>query len=121
VRRRPALVLAALLALGLAAPRLAAAHSLLLGSTPAADSVVARSPGQLTLRFNNRIEKRLCRVRVVDSAGAARDLTPLGDGPADRLEAPLPALGAGAYRVEWQVLSTDGHVVNGRFSFKIAP
>ncbi len=121
MRCRPALVLAGALALGLVTPLFASAHSLLLGSTPPADAVVAGSPGRLTLRFNNRIEKRLCRLRMVDGAGAARDLTPLGDGPADRLEAALPALGAGAYRVEWQVLSTDGHVVSGRFSFKIAP
>ncbi|MBI3826617.1 MAG: copper resistance protein CopC [Candidatus Rokubacteria bacterium] len=96
-----------------------AAHSLLLGSTPAPDAVVATPPARLTLRFNNRIEKPLCRVRLIEAGGAARELTPLTGGPADQLAATLPELGAGAYRVEWQVLSTDGHVVTGRFSFAV--
>jgi methionine-rich copper-binding protein CopC len=33
----------------------------------------------------------------------------------------VPSLPAGTWRVEWQVLSTDGHVVAGRFEFKVAP
>jgi methionine-rich copper-binding protein CopC len=27
----------------------------------------------------------------------------------------------GNYTLEWQVLSTDGHVVSGRFSFTVVP
>jgi len=42
-------------------------------------------------------------------------------GPADTLSGPLPTLAAGAWRVEWQVLSTDGHVVTGAFSFRVGP
>jgi hypothetical protein len=37
------------------------------------------------------------------------------------LEAPLPRLAAGRYRIEWRVLSTDGHVVNGAFAFSLSP
>ena len=33
--------------------------------------------------------------------------------------APVPAVKPGRYRVEWQVLSTDGHVVTGRYSFTV--
>ena len=32
---------------------------------------------------------------------------------------PLPSVPPGRYRVEWQVLSTDGHVVSGRFAFTV--
>ena len=100
----------------------ALAHSLLLESAPAAGATLASSPDTLMLRFNNRIEKPLSRVRLVDAAGAKRPLTIAVDaGPADRLVAPLPPLPPGTWRVEWQVLSTDGHVVAGRFEFKVAP
>src|SRR5205085_2259886 len=95
-----------------------AAHSLLLESTPAANATVGAPPA-LRLRFNNRIEKRLSRVRLVDERGAATDLTLAEDGAADWLSAPAPSLAPGRYRVEWQVLSTDGHVVTGRFSFTV--
>ncbi|MEK7701882.1 MAG: copper resistance CopC family protein [candidate division NC10 bacterium] len=107
------------LLLALASP--AAAHSLLLESAPAAGSTVA-GPRQLTVRFNNRIEKPLSRLRLVNERGEAQPLAaPASDGPADRLTVGLPALSPGAYRVEWQVLSTDGHIVSGGFSFRVAP
>lgn len=105
----------------LAVASLASAHSLLLESSPAAGSTVD-APGRLVLRFNNRIEKPLSRVRVLNERGAAQPLTaPTSDGPADRLTVLLPPLPPGAYRVEWQVLSTDGHIVRGGFAFRVAP
>lgn len=109
-------------ALGLGWAAAAASHSLLLESTPAAGSTVAAAPPTLSLRFNNRVEKRLSRLRLLNERGEPLPLAmPASDGPADRLSAPLPPLAPGAYRVEWQVLSTDGHVVSGRFSFRVAP
>ncbi len=112
------LALVPLLLLLVTAP--ARAHSLLLESVPSANATVAAAPEHITLRFNNRIEKRLCRVRVVDGAGGARvlDVRP-DDGGADELVAAVPSLGPGRYRVEWQVFSTDGHVVTGAFPFRV--
>jgi methionine-rich copper-binding protein CopC len=110
----PGALLALLLAI---AP--AAAHSLLLESSPAANSALAAAPAALRLRFNNRIEKRLSRLRLVNEQGQGRELGVAADGAADWLTAPLPALAPGRYRVEWQVLSTDGHVVSGRFAFTV--
>jgi copper resistance protein C len=101
---------------------LAAAHSLLLESSPAAGATLPATPARLVLRFNNRIEKPLSRVRLLDSRGAIQTLAVAPDGaPADSLTAGLPTLTPGRWRVEWQVLSTDGHVVSGRFDFQIAP
>ena len=118
-------VLRGLLAAGLvslALPGPVAAHSLLLESAPAAGATLASAPGQLVLRFNNRIEKSLSRVRLLDAGGVAQPLVVNVDaGPADRVIAPVPPLAPGAWRVEWQVLSTDGHVVSGRFEFRVAP
>ncbi len=100
----------------------AAAHSLLLESTPAAGAVLASAPRQLELRFNNRIEKSLSRVRLLDDRGTAQPLVVQVDaGSADRVLATMPPLTPGTWRVEWQVLSTDGHVVSGRFDFRVAP
>jgi hypothetical protein len=98
----------------------ATAHSLLLESTPAANAVVT-PPGRVELRFNNRIERKLSRIRLVDERGARRELSIDGNGSPDRLSAPLATLAPGPYRVEWQVLSTDGHIVSGRYSFRVAP
>jgi methionine-rich copper-binding protein CopC len=108
--------------LALSAPAGAAPHSLLLKSSPAAGATLSEAPPQISLRFNNRIEKSLSSIRVLDERGAPRPVTMLaGEGAADRLIATVSALAPGAWRVEWQVLSTDGHIVNGRFSFRVAP
>lgn len=118
MRRRAALGAGALV---LALAGVAPAHSILLESSPAAGSTVT-APARLTVRFNNRIEKPLSRLRLLDERGAPLRLaTPAADGAADRLTAALPPLAPGVYRVEWQVLSTDGHIVSGGFSFRVAP
>jgi len=118
VSRLAAALLAGALAL---APAGVPAHSLLLGSEPAAGAAVP-APARLTLRFNNRIEKPLSRVRVLGGGGAVQPLAVLvGEGAPDRLVAALPPLAPGLWRVEWQVLSTDGHIVRGTFSFRVAP
>ena len=110
---------AGVLALALAGSALA--HSLLLESSPATGARLAAPPPEISLRFNNRIEKNLSTIRVLDERGAPRPATMrVGDGAADRLTATVPALAPGAWRVEWQVLSTDGHIVSGRFSFRVA-
>ena len=116
-----ALLAAGLVLLAPAAP--AAAHSLLLEATPAANAVLTASPPQVTLRFNNRIEKRLSQVRLVDERGAVATalIAMREDDAADRLVARVPPLAPGAWRVEWQVFSTDGHVVSGTYGFRLTP
>jgi methionine-rich copper-binding protein CopC len=97
----------------------APAHSLLLEASPPAGSTLGDAPREVALRFNNRIEKRLSRLRLVDERGQGRDLAVGADGAADRLQAPVSDVAPGRYRVEWQVLSTDGHVVSGRYTFTV--
>jgi copper resistance protein C len=101
----------------------ASAHSLLLGATPAPDAVLSASPLQVRLRFNNRIEKSLSRIRLVDERGtvAAALIDSRDTTPADSVVARVPPLAPGAWRVEWQVFSTDGHVVSGTYGFRLAP
>jgi hypothetical protein len=102
-------------------PSLTAAHSLLLDARPAANSAVA-APPRVTLRFNNRIEKRLSRVTIVDAGRVRHDLAVVAaEGATDTLTVLAPPLAPGSYHVEWQVLSTDGHVVSGRYGFRVVP
>jgi methionine-rich copper-binding protein CopC len=119
IRSLPGLLVAGLV---LATAGQTDAHSLLLESVPAAGAALTAPPPTLTLRFNNRIEKALSRIRLVSGAGVVQPLAVgVEGGAADRLTAAVPPLGPGRWRVEWQVLSTDGHVVSGRFEFQLAP
>jgi methionine-rich copper-binding protein CopC len=88
---------------------------------PTANATLGAPPRELVLRFNNRIEKKLSKVRLVGATGQRQEV-PVGiTGRADTLTGALPALGPGMWRLEWQVLSTDGHVVSGAFSFRLEP
>ena len=95
--------------------------ALLLEASPLSGAVLAAPLAEIDLRFNNRIEKRLSSIRLVDAHGKARRIEVRSDGPADRLSAAAPPLAPGPWRLEWQVLSTDGHVVKGSYSFRVAP
>ena len=70
-------LLGASLVLAAAAPTVA--HSLLLESAPSAGATLTTPPRELMLRFNNRIEKTLSRVRLLDEQGAAQALAVASD------------------------------------------
>jgi methionine-rich copper-binding protein CopC len=114
--RRRALLLAVVLAVF---PAPVSPHSLLVAATPSADARLEAGPPEVILRFNSRIEKRLSRLRLVNDRGEVRALTPSVDGAPEELRAPAPPLPAGTWRLEWRVLSVDGHVVSGGYSFHV--
>jgi methionine-rich copper-binding protein CopC len=97
----------------------AAAHGLVLESSPKDQETVA-APSRLVIRFNSRLEKHLCSVRLVGPAGSAVRLQQdAASSPPDVLVYPLPALTPGAYQARWKVLSADGHVTEGVLRFTV--
>jgi methionine-rich copper-binding protein CopC len=103
-------------------PSPAAAHALVLESSPHSDEVVTVSPGRIFLRFNSRIEKALSRITLTGPAGRVVPL-PVGapDPSPNHLAIQVPELEPGQYLVRWKVLSADGHVTEGAFRFTLAP
>ncbi|WP_055752317.1 copper resistance CopC family protein [Frankia sp. AvcI1] len=111
-----AAILPALL-LALAAP--AAAHSRLVATTPAGDSVVATAPGEITLTFNESVSSRYTHVAVTGADGASViNGATMVEGATVRQ--PLMALAGGRYTVSYQAVSEDGHPVGGTFTFTVA-
>ena len=109
------------LGLLLGVPALAAAHAIVLDSSPRHDAVLTEAPARLTLRFNSRIEAALSRV-TIESPGAAarpRALHVEGAEGADRLVVPLEPLAPGVYVVRYRVLAADGHVTEGALRFTV--
>ncbi len=97
------------------------AHPILVSSIPDNGAVISRLPPRLVLRFNNRVEKALCRIALVDAGGRSTPLSvATGEGDEAALIAPMPAVPPGSYRVDWRVLSADGHFVSGSLSFRFA-
>ncbi len=110
-----AALLAALLALG--AP--AQAHDTLLESDPADGATLETSPEAITLTFSADILEVSPLVRITDESGEQlAEITPSVDGPVATatLEEPLPA---GTSTVQWRVVSSDGHPIEGTFEVTV--
>ncbi|MGP5258646.1 copper resistance CopC family protein [Brachybacterium paraconglomeratum] len=110
-----AALLAALLALG--AP--AQAHDTLLESEPADGATLETSPEAITLTFSADILEVSPLVRITDESGEQlAEITPSVDGPVATatLEEPLPA---GTSTVQWRVVSSDGHPIEGTFEVTV--
>jgi methionine-rich copper-binding protein CopC len=90
-------------------------------SDPRVGSVIASAPAWVRIWFDGSLEPAFCKIAVQDSSGKKVDK---GDGrvnPADAtlLEAGLPHLTPGTYRVIWNAVARDGHRTTGDFSFVI--
>ncbi len=109
-----ACLLACLAVLG-ASP--AAAHAILIDSTPAPRGHVPAGHLTLTLRYNSKVDAG--RSKLVLQHGGAETRLPqtAGDTP-DILHAALDVT-PGDYVVAWQVLATDGHITRGRVPFTV--
>lgn len=98
----------------------ASAHAALETSTPAANSVLEKSPPQIVLDYDEDIEASLASIKVFDGDGKAVEVgAPAAGADASIVQATLPELADGLYAVTWRVSSADGHVVDGAFSFQI--
>ena len=116
--------LAALLALSViaAGSASAAAHAMLLSSSPAANAVLATAPSSVTITFTEPADPRLSSVRVLDVAGSGHSTgaAVTGSGGPDMLTVPLGPLPAGVYTVVWRTVSAaDGHATAGSFAFSV--
>lgn len=114
--RRAAVFLALLTSL---LPGATWAHALVVASTPKADSEVDGGEVVFDLQFNSRLDQKRARLRLVPTEGEPREV-PLAasDDPA-HLRGSATALAPGAWRIEWYVLSPDGHVTRGYVPFKV--
>ena len=94
-------------------------HGIVVDSSPKHQETVA-APKRLVIRFNSRLEKRLCSVTLVGpQQGGVLLVRQEDDAPPDTLIYPLPALKPGPYRAKWKVLAADGHVTEGAIVFTV--
>src|SRR6185436_18635042 len=105
------------------APAVAAAHAVLVKSSPARRAVLAQPPARVELTFNERLEPAYSTLSVWSAADARVDDGKIVVGPGDprRLSIGLPPLEHGTYTVKFRVLSVDGHLVEGTYPFEVRP
>jgi copper transport protein len=97
-------------------------HATLLSSEPAKGSTVTTSPSRIYLVFSEEVEPTLGGIRLVGPAGRTVALKATGDPRnVSALVGPVTApLDAGTWRVEWRIVSEDGHPIEGTFTFVVA-
>ncbi len=99
----------------------AAAHAVLLESNPPVKSAVLGPNVPVKLRFNVRIDALRSRLTLIRPDGSARSLEITKQTPADTVSSQATGLSAGAYRLRWQVLASDGHITRGEIPFTVTP
>ena len=101
--------------------RTALAHAELLESDPPAGAQLAVAPAAVTLRFNESVTFVADSIRLIDATGApvAGIGVPVHPGGDATVSAALPALADGGYVVAWNVVSADGHPLNGAIPFVV--
>ena len=94
------------------------AHSVLSSSLPGDNALVA-APEKLELTFNEAV--RVLRLTLVH--GAAHQIefgfAPSTE-PTQTLSYDLPMMMMDAHTVNWTVIGSDGHTVNGSFGFTVS-
>lgn len=105
------------LALMLAAG-VASAHSSKEIVTPPEGATVSGSPPEIRMEFDGAM--RITRITLTDGAGKAHALERTDRmAPVTSFVATPADLPAGDYTVEWRGISTDGHTMEGGWSFKV--
>ncbi len=102
-------------------PGIASAHAILESSIPEASALLASSPKEIRLDFDEQVEATLGDVRIYDSEQreVANSNTVRSVSDTSVVTAEVPTLKNGVYVVVWRVVSADGHPVTGAFPFEI--
>ena len=98
----------------------ASAHAVVESTEPIANSVLDVSPANVTLRFNEPVDTELGWVRVFDADGQRVAAASVRHADStNSVSSAMPELSSGGYVVVWRVVSSDGHPVEGAFTFQI--
>ncbi|QGQ95939.1 hypothetical protein EHS13_14175 [Paenibacillus psychroresistens] len=101
-------------------PAKAFAHSSVLTEIPMPNSILASSPPVIKLTFNERLEKELFSIKVMDSQGKSVTSAKTQMSLTQReLNLTLPPLNDGVYTVDYKVISADGHPIEADYTFTI--
>lgn len=117
VRASAGVAVAVWLALLGAAP--ADAHAQLVSATPAPGSTVASLPGEVRLTFDGPPYDYGLGVVVLSPSGGHVETGRVSVDGNDVVQPLRNVSEAGAYQVQWRVVSADGHPATGTYAFVV--
>jgi methionine-rich copper-binding protein CopC len=96
-------------------------HSSLVSATPEKSAVLTEFPSEVSLTFNESLleigNENPNKVEVVNSMGDVLSGAAKVSGPV--ISVPVQITGNDEYRVSYRVVSADGHVIEGSYSFNV--
>jgi copper resistance protein C len=117
VHRWGAALVGAAICVAVAVP--AAAHTELIGSSPADGATLTTAPAEVLLEFSQPVQTEFGQVVVLDDTGAHHE-----QGDPQIMGAivtqSLGKLVAGAYQISYRVGAADGHPITGTLTFTVA-
>lgn len=105
--------------LALAAPAPASAHATLEHTIPKLEGRVATAPAAVSLNFDQSVKPLANSIQVFTADGRLVSRAARSGSTHHFVVAPLQRLPTGAYTVRWHVISGDGHVISGIFTFGV--
>jgi methionine-rich copper-binding protein CopC len=99
----------------------ASAHAYPKQRVPAAGATVGADTRQVSIEFDDALERAFSSIKVLDASGA--DVTN-GKARVDahdkkHMTVALQALKPGAYTVSWVAVAVDGHRTQGHYTFNV--
>jgi methionine-rich copper-binding protein CopC len=95
------------------------AHAVLVDSSPKAGSTLKGPDLPISLQFNVRVDGSRSRCTLVLPDGKTQ-VVPLNPQiKPEVLTGKATGLGVGKYKLQWQVLASDGHISRGEVTFNL--
>jgi copper transport protein len=103
-------------------PSFASAHAYIIKSSPSENETLKKAPQKVTIQFDETIQSNFNSIEVFDSNGKRVDRKNghIDPNQPSIIECSLNKnLPNGTYRIQWRVVSSDGHPVQGVIPFSI--
>jgi copper resistance protein C len=97
----------------------ASAHAILMESRPALHASVKGPDVPIWLRFNVRVDGSRSRLHLLAPDGSQQTLPLAKQTNPDILQSQVAGLKPGDYKLQWQVLASDGHISRGEVAFTV--
>jgi methionine-rich copper-binding protein CopC len=106
-----------------AAPENAAAHAIVVRTSPAQGGVAAADIGKVEVWYDAGIRDAFAALAVVSASGDRVDKRDAAIDSADpaHVSVSVNPLTPGKYTVRYRALSADGHLVSGAWEFEVRP
>ena len=90
-------------------------------SDPRVGSEIKDTPPAVRIWFDGQLEPIFSTLQVFDSSGkeVTHQDARVNEKDASILEVSIPRLPPGKYQVNWKALARDGHLTEGKFSFRV--